>query len=74
MDIKDPPLDVARSMGIRDLAVLCPACGERFAVPISAIDLPGDVRLSQVAAIRPLACPNCSASGEIELVAMGFLQ
>ncbi len=72
MNEPSPTLDLARALGFRTLAVVCPSCGAEFGVPLSAIDLPGDTPLAKLGAARPLACVNCSGAGEISLQAMGF--
>ncbi len=72
MDVKNTSLDAVRSVGIRDLAVFCPECGEQFVIPLSAIDLPGDTPLSQIATLRHLACVECPAACAVDLEAMGF--
>lgn len=67
-----PTIDFITMLGMRDVSAVCPRCGEQFTVPISALDLPGETALAQIPSHRPLTCPECSASGDIDLEAMGF--
>lgn len=72
MSIAAPTIDFALSIGLRDLVVACLDCGERFTVPLSAIDLPGDTRLAEIASLRPLPCIECSGNGVVDLETIGF--
>ncbi len=65
-------IDFVTILGMRDIAVVCPECGEQYVVPTSSLDLPGDTWLVEITSRRPLPCPECSANGKIDLEAMGF--
>ncbi len=72
MKIETPTLDIARAIGLRDLQAVCTGCGQRFAVPISAINLPGHTPLELIGALRQISCDECSAPSEIDVSAIGF--
>lgn len=57
---------------MRDLHAVCSKCGEQFAVPLAAIDLPGDTPLKAVPTLRPIACAKCSAPADVDIHAMGL--
>lgn len=67
-----PTIDHVRSIGVRDLLVVCTECGERFTVPLAAIDLPGETPLTAIPKLRRLACVKCSAPAEVDVLGMGF--
>ncbi len=65
-------LDFVQSIGLHELQAVCTSCGARFAVRISAIDLPGETALDAIPALRLIACEDCSGPSEIDLEAAGF--
>ena len=50
-----------KAIGLTQVEAACLECGCRFEVPIAALHLPDDTFLGDIWALRPIACPNCSA-------------
>lgn len=59
-------------MGIQDAPAACTECGHQFSVPLASIEAPGETILDEIGSARPLACPECSGPGEIDVALMGF--
>ena len=50
-----------KSAGLTYVLARCVECKIVFEVPVSALQLPELTILSDICALRPIACPNCSA-------------
>ena len=50
-----------KAVGLAYVQARCVECGTEFDIPIKALHLPQDTLLSDLWALRPIACPQCSA-------------
>ena len=50
-----------KAVGLACVQARCVECGTEFDIPIKALHLPQDTLLSDIWALRPIACPQCSA-------------
>jgi len=53
------------AVGVTFVELVCPNCGERFNVPIAALNLPADTLLSAITGLRAIPCPQCSALSKV---------
>lgn len=50
-----------KAIGLTRLVAVCLECRCQFDVPIAALHLPDETLVGDVWALRPIACPQCSA-------------
>lgn len=54
-----------KAAGLTSVQLRCVECKVAFQIPISALHLPDLTLLGDIWALRPIACPNCSAQALI---------
>ena len=50
-----------KAIGLTQVEAICLECHCRFDVPLAALHLPDDTLVGDIWALRPIACPQCSA-------------
>jgi len=50
-----------KAVGLSQVEAVCLECRSRFSVPIAALHLTDDTLVGDIWALRPIACPECSA-------------